>query len=246
MEKQENIFDQFYQEFLLKIDPDSREKLKQLDRVIEPITSQLQEEGWMVTRNCLMKRFENGVDVCTIDRDSNGFHLAPASPVSLNLDQVNQEGNALLQRRKFSLLSLHLAFLLKDDLLFHKKYSVPNPEDEEKVEDIRNLLGFQYPTVLPEFEEEVRRLGVKLTEELSHYFRLSYYLDHWEILEDEYQEIRDILKHNPVARKLDDYRFYSISNRMDEDLYKQVYLAYYYACRNVQYGSSYQKEKTEN
>ncbi len=243
MEKQENIFDQFYQEFLLKIDPDSREKLKQLDRVIEPITSQLQEEGWMVTRNCLMKRFENGVDVCTIDRDSNGFHLAPASPVSLDINQIQQEGKDLLEQKKYPLLSLHLAFLLKEDILFHKKYSVPNPEDEAHVEDLRNLLGHQYPTVLPEFEEEVRKLGTKLTEELSHYFRLSHYLDRWEILADEYEELRDILKHNPVARKLDDYRFYSISNRMDEDLYKQVYLAYFYACRQVQFGDSYQKQK---
>ena len=245
MVKQESIFDQFYQEFLSLIDDDSRIKLEQLDRVIEPIAEKFGEEGWLVNRQCIMRRYENGVDVSCLDHHQDGFSIAAPLPTNMHPDYTKFVERRFVKQNQYPLLSLHLAMMLRDDILFNHKYSVKKPEDAAKVEDIHNLLGFQYPAVLPNFEEEIRGLGDKLSSELMYYFRLSDHFDQFDILYDEYLDLQEILKHNPVARKLDEYRYYSITGKMDEDLYKQVSLAYFNACRQVQMGTSTQKVKTE-
>ena len=229
-----SIINHFYQEFLSLIDSESRTKLQQLDTVIADNVDKINQDGWRVHRSSVMKRLENGVDTCVLDRNIDGYYISPAPVTNLHIDESNQETQDFMSRRENELLSLHLAFRLKDEYLFHRQYQVAEG-DADKVDDIHSLLGFQYLCSVPTFLDELRSYPLKVIQEFSHYFTLLHHADELDILPDEFYELQEILRTNPLAQKMDHYHYLMNCGKMDENLYQQVLLAYFSACYQCLY-----------
>lgn len=65
-------------------------------------------------------------------------------------------------------------------------------------------------------------MNTKELEDLSRYFRLSDYRDGEYFLLEEYEELEEIVKRNPIAKELEEARYKCIKGKISEEEYKEL------------------------
>ena len=148
-------YKQLYQVFLSEIDEISSTQLRKLDEIISRYCGELMTKGgWAVGRKDIISHDSKQVteDYITyrLVRDLDGFHQQPNAPKGFEVGASRESEKRFLQERKVELDVLHRSMLMKDDIIFNRRYTV-NPERENLVEELRELLGYNHPetTILP-------------------------------------------------------------------------------------------------
>lgn len=150
-----------YNMMIQSLDEQAKSQLTRIEKVIGRYSNELLVNGgWFVSKTGISTQETKPIDSkyaeYLILRDFEGFHLQDNVPATTHQQAVRSIEENLLIDRKLELQILHMAMLMKDDILFNRKYTV-TPGKEKEVEDIREILGYNNPAnaILPPSDPKI-------------------------------------------------------------------------------------------
>ncbi len=152
---------QMYQLLLSQLDDLSQMYIRKLDTIIDRISFDFMGYGgWSVSRKAISS--VSSVIITpeysteTVVRDINGYHMQQI-PEEYKGTSITLVEEKFLAERKIELEILHRAFLMKDDILYNRHYTLKDPSKEALVEELREFFGYNHPedTILPPKTETV-------------------------------------------------------------------------------------------
>ena len=150
-----------YHLLLSQLDDISVEYIKKLDDIIDRISNVFMEYGgWCVGRksidNFSSRQLTPEYRTFRLIRDINGYH-SQETPKELYMHSTEIAEESFLTNRKIELGILHNAYLMKDEILYGRNYTLKDPSKEQLVEELREFFGYNNPedTILPPKVETV-------------------------------------------------------------------------------------------
>ncbi len=153
-----------YNLFLSQLDDLSEGYIRKLDKIIDTISNDFMGNGgWCVGRkqitNFTSRIIAPDFTTQRLVRDINGYHVQPV-PEQYEKHSSTQAEESFLKNKKIELDILHRAYLMKDDILYNRHYTLKNPAKEGLVEELREFFGYNSPedTILPPTVQTVEEI----------------------------------------------------------------------------------------
>ena len=169
--KREKNNKKLFRAFLAEIDEESAERLKRVSKIIFEYTTRLGANGgWVFTSrevtNYLSRYMEPGYLTYRLVADEQGYHPQPDPPEELRGNAKVKTGRhaerRLIQEHKTELSLIHQAYLVRNDIIYNRRYQIKDPNRLPIIEEIRELLGFNNPAYSLVPNEPKTSLTIKL------------------------------------------------------------------------------------
>ena len=139
-----------FKAFMAEMDDVSRKRLQEVEGIIFKYTNYFSANGgWIFTSreitNHSSQRLENGYMTYHLLADENGYHMQPEPAPELKVGASRDTEERLLVEHGKELSILHQAYLIRNDIIYNRRYTLKDPSREAFVEDLRELLGYNNP-----------------------------------------------------------------------------------------------------
>ena len=150
-----------YQKMIQYFDRETQERLIRTDKILDKFqTELLVNGGWFTSKYGASTHETNAIDSKYLEyylpRDIDGFHVQDNTPSTPHQEAVRSLEENFLRTRHLELQIIHMSMLMKDDILYNRKYKI-DEEHKEEVEELREILGYndKTGTILPLQEPQI-------------------------------------------------------------------------------------------